>query len=241
MSATDADGLHRGRIFVLALAALFTAGAAVSMRAVTAVHMRAEYLDPIDPVHAGEKLGTVLGAAFAGFAVTLLLVSSVLAAIGFRRALIAAAAFLIAGLALVAGADRLGVSPYYGLLIGMLVQGVGWGLVETVINPLTSALYPEDRVHRLSILHAWYPAGVVGGSLLGLAADGAAVPWRWELLVLALLATLFAVLTWGERLPDVSRSTDAPVTTGEMLRATLRQPTIFLWVILMMFTAATEF
>ena len=241
MSATGADGLRRGRIFVLALAALFTAGAAVSVRAVTAVHMQAEYLDPIDPVHAGAMLGTVLGAAFAGFAVTLLLVSSVLAVIGFRRALIAAAAFLIAGLALVAGAGSLGISPYYGLLIGMLVQGVGWGLVETVINPLTSALYPEDRVHRLSILHAWYPAGVVGGSLLGLAADSAAWPWRWELLVLALLAVLFAALTAGERLPDVSRSTDAPVTTGEMLRATIRQPTIFLWVALMMFTATTEF
>jgi MFS family permease len=241
MSATGADGLRRGRIFVLALTALFTAGAAVSVRAVTAVHMQAEYLDSIDSAHAGAMLGTVLGAAFAGFAVTLLLVSSVLAVIGFRRALIAAAMFLIAGLALVAGAGSLGISPYYGLLIGMLVQGVGWGLVETVINPLTSALYPEDRVHRLSILHAWYPAGVVGGALLGLAADGAAWPWRWELLVLALLAALFAALTAGERLPDVSRSTDAPVTTGEMLRATIRQPTIFLWVALMMFTATTEF
>jgi len=225
----------------LALTALFTAGAAVSVRAVTAVHMQAEYLDPIDPVHAGAMLGTVLGAAFAGFAITLLLVSSVLAIIGFRNALIAAAVFLIAGLALVADAGSLGISPYYGLLIGMTVQGIGWGLVETVINPLTSALYPEDRVHRLSILHAWYPAGVVGGSLLGIAADGAGWPWRWELLVLALLAVLFAVLTAGERLPEVSRSTDAPVTTDEMLRATFRQPTIFLWVVLMMFTATTEF
>ena len=241
MSTTGADGLRRGRIFVLALAALFTAGAAVSVRAVTAVHMQAEFLDPIDPVHAGAMLGTVLGAAFAGFAITLLLVSSVLAAVGFRRALIAAAAFLIAGLALVSGAGSLGISPYHGLLIGMLVQGIGWGLVETVINPLTSALYPEDRVHRLSILHAWYPAGVVGGALLGLAIDGAGVPWRWELLVLAVLAVLFAALTAGERLPDVSRSTDAPVSTGEMLRATFRQPTIFLWVVLMMFTATTEF
>ena len=67
MSATGADGLRRGRIFVLALMALFTAGAAVSVRAVTAVHMQAEYLDPLDPVHAGAMLGTVLGAAFAGF------------------------------------------------------------------------------------------------------------------------------------------------------------------------------
>src|SRR5579871_533816 len=241
MSATDADGLHRGRIFVLALAALFTAGAAVSMRAVTAVHMRAEYLDPIDPVHAGEKLGTVLGAAFAGFAVTLLLVSSVLAAIGFRRALIAAAAFLIAGLALVAGADRLGIPPYYGLLIGMLVQGVGWGLVETVINPLTSALYPEDRVSRLSILHAWYPAGVVAGSLIGIFGDQAGLSWRLMYVPLGLLCIAFGVMAMKERLPDVGLSTDAPVTPGEMIRATLHSPTIFLWVVLMMFTASTEF
>ena len=39
MSASNASiPLHRGRIFVVALLALFTAGAAVSMRAVTAAH-----------------------------------------------------------------------------------------------------------------------------------------------------------------------------------------------------------
>ena len=87
----DSAPLNRGRIFVLSLLALFTAGAAVSLRAATAVHMRADYLDAIDPAHAGEMVGAVLGAAFAGFAVTLLLVSAVLAKIGFGRALVAAA------------------------------------------------------------------------------------------------------------------------------------------------------
>src|SRR5690242_5261109 len=106
----DAPSLRRGRLFIVALLALFTAGAAVSMRAATAVHMRSEYLDPIDKLNAGEMLGTVLGAAFAGFAITLLLVSAVLAKIGFRNALIAAAALLIAGFALVAAAGSLGVS-----------------------------------------------------------------------------------------------------------------------------------
>ena len=145
-SAPATDGFHRGRLFVLALLALFTAGAAVSLRAATAVHMRSDYLDALDPARAGEMIGTVLGAAFAGFAVTLFLVSAVLARIGFGRALAAAAVLLIVGLALVAHAGALGVSPYTGLLIGMTVQGLGWGLVETVINPLTSALYPHDRV-----------------------------------------------------------------------------------------------
>ena len=60
--------LRRGRLFIVALLALFTGGAAVSMRAATAVHMRTEYLDPIDPANAGAMLGTALGAAFAGFA-----------------------------------------------------------------------------------------------------------------------------------------------------------------------------
>jgi len=238
---TDSAPLNRGRLFIVALLALFTGGAAVSMRAATAVHMRTEYLDPLDKLNAGEMLGTALGAAFAGFAITLLLASAVLAKIGFRKALIAAAALMIAGFAIVSAAGSLGVSPYTGLLAGMVVQGLGWGLIETVINPLTSAVYAQDRVSRLSILHAWYPAGVVAGALMGLAVDGAGVAWRWELLVLAVLSLAFAGLAAVETFPPVSASTDAPVTPGEMIKATLQNPTIFLWVGLMMFTASTEF
>ena len=240
-SMTDSAPLHRGRLFIVAWLALFTGGAAVSMRAATAVHMRTEYLDPLDKLNAGEMLGTALGAAFAGFAITLLLASAVLAKIGFRNALIAAAALMIAGFAIVAAAGSLGVSPYTGLLVGMVVQGLGWGLIETVINPLTSAVYAQDRVSRLSILHAWYPAGVVAGALMGLAVDGAGMAWRWELLVLVILCLAFAGLAAVETFPPVSASTDAPVTPGEMIKATLQNPTIFLWVGLMMFTASTEF
>lgn len=240
VSMIDAAPLRRGRLFIVALMALFTAGAAVSMRAATAVHMRSEFLDPINKLNAGEMLGTVLGAAFAGFAITLLLVSAVLAKIGFRNALIAAAALMIAGFAIVASSSSLGVSPYTVLLVGMVVQGLGWGLVETVINPLTSAVYAEDRVSRLSILHAWYPAGVVAGALMGLAVDGMEAPWRWELAILTLPCLLFAGLAAVEKFPPVSASTDAPVTPGEMIKATLQSPGVFLWVVLMMFTAATE-
>jgi MFS family permease len=237
----QAPPLRHGRLFLVALLALFTAGAAVSMRAVTAVHMRADYLDAIDKANAGQMLGTVLGAAFAGFALTLFFVSPFLALIGFRKALIAATTLLIAGLALVGHAGSLGVSPYTGLLVGMFVQGLGWGLIETVINPLTSAVYPTDRVSRLSILHAWYPAGLVAGSLFGLFMDDIGQPWRLDLVALTLPCLGFAGLAAVERFPDVTRATDARATPGEMIRATFQKPTIFLWVILMMFTASAEF
>lgn len=230
----------RGRNFIVALLALFTAGAAVSMRAVTAVHMQHDFLDPIDPVHAGEMLGTVLGAAFASFALTLFLVSPVLAAIGFRRAFIAAAGFLIAGFAMVAGAGSFG-QVYAVLLAGMVIQGIGWGLVETTINPLASALYPQDRVAHLSTLHAWYPAGLVVGSLVGLGVDGAGLDWRWTIVPVGLFVIVFAVMAGRDQFPPVSASTDAPVSPREMIAATLQNPTMFFWVVLMMFTASTEF
>ena len=221
-SGIDSAPLNRGRIFIVTLMALFTAGAAVSMRAATAVQMQSEYLAPLGAATAGERLATALGAAFLGFAITLLLVSAVLARIGFGRALAGAAILMILGFAIVAGAGALGISTYTALLIGMVVQGLGWGLVETVINPLTSALYPEDRVGRLGILHAWYPAGLVGGALFGLAIDHAGLPWRWNMVPLAVLCLIFGALALREKLPPVSASTDAPVTPGEMLKATIQ-------------------
>jgi hypothetical protein len=41
------------------------------------------------------------------------------------------------------------------LWTGTLTSGIGWGLAETVINPLAVTLYPEDQTHRLNLLHAW--------------------------------------------------------------------------------------
>ena len=157
-------------------------------------------------------------------------------------ALVAAAALLLLGFVIVGHAGSLGVSPYYGLLIGMVVQGLGWGLVETVINPLTSALYPEDRVSRLSILHAWYPAGVVGGALIGIVGDRAGLAWRLGCMCRWAAAASVRDMAVNERLPEVEplhrRAGDAGRNDP---RHHPHRPTIFLWVVLMMFTASTEF
>jgi uncharacterized protein YicC (UPF0701 family) len=50
----------------------------------------------------------------------------------------------------------------------MLIIGIGQGLVETVINPLAATLYPDDKTHKLNVLHAWWPGGIIIGGLLGL-------------------------------------------------------------------------
>jgi fucose permease len=58
-------------------------------------------------------------------------------------------------------------SAYRVLWTGALISGIGWGLTETVINPLAVTLYPEDQTHRLNVLHAWWPGGLIIGGLLG--------------------------------------------------------------------------
>ena len=232
--------IRRGRIFLIMTMALFTAAASVALRAVIAAHLRADFLDALDPGCASELLGTILGTAFAGFSITLFVASPLLPVLTMRRALMAAGLLLAGGLALMALAGAGGTGVFAVLALAMLLQGIGWGLVEAVINPLTSALYDADKTHRLNVLHAWYPGGIVAGSLIGLAADGAGLDWRWAALPVALLALGVFALALTERFP-ARETIGNGVSMGEMIRAVARQPTIFLWFLVMTMTATTEF
>lgn len=232
--------VRRSRIFIIMTLALFTAASSVALRAVIAAHLRADFLDALDPGRASELLGTILGTAFAGFSITLFVASPLLPVLTMRRALMAAGLLLAGGLALMVMAGAAGGSVFAVLSLAMLLQGIGWGLVEAVINPLTSALYEEDKTHRLNVLHAWYPGGIVAGSLIGLAADGAGLDWRWAAVPVAVLALVFFWLALAERFPAANEIAGG-VSMGEMFRALGRQPAIFLWFLVMTMTATTEF
>ena len=238
----DSPSLRRGRIFLIMLLALFTAAGTVALRAATATHLRADFLHPLDPIRSSELLGSVLGTAFAGFSVTLFIASPLLHVITMRRALMAAALLLIAGMALVAGASVLahGRAIFYLLSCATLLQGIGWGLVEAAINPLTSALYAEDKTHRLNVLHAWFPGGIVAGSLLGLGVDALGIDWRWSALPLAVSAAVMLLLALREPFPAADQVTQG-ASMREMIGALVQQPTIFLWFLIMTMTATTEF
>src|SRR5260370_33488031 len=60
-----------------------------------------------------------------------------------------------------------GAGVYDVIWFGAVIVGIGWGLVETVINPLIATLHPDSKTARLKALHAWWPGGLVIGALLG--------------------------------------------------------------------------
>ncbi|MFV0623414.1 MFS transporter [Sphingomonas sp. ac-8] len=233
--------IHRGRLFWLGVLALFTAATSAALRAAIASSLKAQWIDPIAPVEAGELIGAALGSAFLGFAVTVFVTSAVLDQIGMRRMLLGCGLCFLAGTLLVVGAGSLasGMGVYHLVWAGMLLSGIGWGLAEATINPLTARLYPEDTTHRLNVLHAWYPGGLIVGGLLGVfLAD--ALPWQ------AILA-LVLVPAAGVVLLAATTAFPAPQPVGgnepsfrETIVEVFRRPSFFLWFGAMFLTASSE-
>src|SRR5215472_11830292 len=102
-SAPAAAGLDRhaaynkSRLFLVSVLALFTAGLAASLRANVAADLQKAFLDPIDPAHAVEMIGAILGVAFLGFAFTIAIGSPLLDKIGMAVMLPLSGVAFIAG------------------------------------------------------------------------------------------------------------------------------------------------
>lgn len=233
-------GFNRTRLFWLAVLALFTAAASASIRAAIASSLKAEWIDPIAPLQAGELIGSALGSAFLGFAITLFVTSAFLDQIGMKRMLIGCGASFVVGTALIVGAGMVatGMTIYTLVFAGMLLSGIGWGLAEASINPLTAQVYPEDKTHRLNVLHAWWPGGLIVGGLAGFFLS-ATLPWQgiMALVMVPAIAVMLIAATTSFPPPIAS---ETGVTFGEMITEIFRRPSFFIWFGAMFLTAASE-
>jgi MFS family permease len=235
-----ATTLNKERLFLLGILALFTAAASAAIRAAIAASLRAEWIDPVAPTRAGELIGGALGAAFLGFAITLFIASALLDQIGVRRTLLASGFSFIAGTLLIvsAGALASGMTVLAIVWTGMLLSGVGWGLTEAAINPLTAQLYPEDKTHRLNVLHAWFPGGLIAGGLAGFLLSSV-LPWQGIMALVIVPAIGVILLAATTAFPPPLRS-ETGVSFGEMIGEVFRRPSFFIWFGAMFLTAASE-
>ncbi len=128
-----------------------------------------------------------------------------------------------------------GAGVYSLLWAAALVTGIGWGLVETVVNPLIATLYPEEKTSKLNAVHAWWPGGLVIGGLLGVGMSSLGWGWQAKLAVVILPAVLLLVLCMGLKFPPTERVA-AGVSTGEMFRELLN-PLFFVLFASMFLTA----
>src|SRR5206468_11739554 len=100
-----------------------------------------------------------------------------------------------------AGSLATGPGVYNVLYAAAIITGIGWGLVETVINPLAATLYPDEKTARLNTLHAWWPGGLIGGGLTGFALSRAGVGWQTKFALILIPAAAVVALCIGMKFP----------------------------------------
>ncbi len=233
--------LNRSRLHRVGNLSIFMIGLGFAVRANIAPNLQGEIYDKIDLANSAAMVGEALGATFTGFALTLLFGSALVDMIGMKRMLLLSALGYIAGAVGLLAATLVPVNAAVEtvILASLLLTGLGWGAVEAASNPMVAALYPEEKTHRLNILHAWWPAGIVVGGLLGVAITGTGLPWELNVLVLMIPALVLAWMVASSTFP-VTERVAAGVTYAGMFAELVKRPLFWVFWVCMFLTAAAE-
>ncbi|HJO15329.1 MAG TPA: MFS transporter, partial [Phycisphaerales bacterium] len=145
------------------------------------------------------QVGTIFGAGFWPFGVSIVLFSLVLDRIGYGHAMVFAFLCFVSFALLSIFATGFSML-YWASILG----GLGAGTVEAVINPLIADIYKDNKTKWLNILHAGWPGGLVvtGIVVLGI---GDAMSWKWQIALILIPACIFGVMMLGMKFPLSSR------------------------------------
>ncbi|MEM6688900.1 MAG: MFS transporter [Planctomycetota bacterium] len=153
------------------------------------------------------ELGQITGGGLLGFGLVILVAGLLIDFIGYKTLLVAALACHVISAVMLftatpvfnaAGKDAV----YMILFLSAFIFAVGNGICEAVINPLTAAIYPDEKTHYLNILHAGWPAGlVIGGLIVFLKAS-----IGWEILLATYLVptAIYGFLALREKFPETA-------------------------------------
>jgi MFS family permease len=228
-------------IFIMSCLSLLSIGFAFSLRASVADDLRGLFT-AIDPIRSATMVGGALGIAFMGYAIMGSVLAPFIDALGMGRLMKISAVMLIAGSIIVPFAPNYtsGNGIYWAIWLGVLIQGFAWGIIDVVTNPLLGALYPDDKVHKLNILHAWWPGGIMLGGVLGLAVGAAGMSWKIKFLLPIIPSLIFGIMCFMAKFPLTERAA-AGVSFGEMFKELFVKRLLFyVFFLSMMLTAASE-
>jgi MFS family permease len=231
---------NKRRIYIVSVTALIAAGMSAGLRANIASDLQRIFLDPIDKLHSAEMIGRMLGLPFLGFAFTITIGSALVDAIGMSVLLPLAGVCFIVGTLVMMFANVLSSGPgvYSVLCGGAILQGIAWGVVETVINPLVATLYPDEKTTRMNHLHAWWPGGLIIGGLVGVSMSAMSLDWKTKLASILVPAGIVVILSVGMKFPPTERVA-AGVPWKDMFKELLN-PLFLVLFCAMFLTAATE-
>ncbi len=242
--------IDRNRLFTASCVAVATTGIVFSIRG--------DILDALGTEFrlTRYQLGLLLSPAFWGNTVANVIGGSIVDFVGMRRLFFLSTFGYVTAILVVLFAptpigDETSQFAFLVLYAGFLLFGLSQGLVEGVVNPLAATTYPTVKTHKLNVLHAWWPGGLIIGGAVAYALTRAwsldspevssatlALGWRVKLSVALIAPIAAALLALRQPFPATER-VRAGVSHRDMFLEALR-PMFLLWFALMWLTASTE-
>jgi len=242
--------IDRSRLFTASCVAIATTGVVFSIRG--------DILDALGTEFrlSRYQLGLLLSPAFWGNTVANVIGGSIVDFVGMRRLFFLSTFGYVAAIFVVLFTpapigDETSQFAFLLLYTGFLLFGLSQGLVEGVVNPLAATIYPTEKTHKLNVLHAWWPGGlIVGGAVAytltrawgldspNVAPETLSLGWRVKLAVALITPIAAALLVLRQPFPATER-VRAGVSHRAMFLEALR-PMFLLWFALMWLTASTE-
>ncbi|MFH5834173.1 MFS transporter [Halalkalibaculum sp. DA384] len=193
-------------------------------------------------------VGYIGGAALWGMSVSLLAIGPFLEKIGLKNATKGAFIGHLSGVTLFLVAYFFAGDPsaFWILFAGAIGMGFGNGMIEVAGNPLTAALYPDNKTTKLNHFHGFYTGGLVLGGLMGWGmsqiGDIGIVNvghWTAQMALVYIPILIYGWLLFPRRFPQ-TETARAGIPVKEMFSYTFSNPYVLGLILLMMFTLAME-
>lgn len=193
-------------------------------------------------------VGYIGGAALWGMAVSLLVIGPFLEKIGLKKAAIGAFVGHISGVTLFLVGYLFAGDPsaFWILFMGAIGMGIGNGMIEVTGNPLTAALYPDNKTTKLNHFHSFYPGGLVLGGLIGFVMTQIGTVgtlnighWTAQIAIVYIPILLYGWLLFPRKFPK-TETAEAGIPMNEMFKYTFTTLPVLGIIFLTILTLAME-
>src|SRR5262245_20125945 len=200
---------------------IFANGVGFSIRTGVLIHWARAY------GYTQTELGEISAGGLWGFGLIMILGALIADRVGYGRLMVVACVLhVVSALQMMCtgpvydafgGGESGAEAVYWNLLIALVLFSIANGICEAVVNPMVATLFPHQKTHYLSILHAGWPGGLVVGGFLSYLLN-AVVPTHWliQMSLFLIPVAIYAFMFLGQRMPR-SEASEAGVSFRVML------------------------
>ncbi|WP_234572215.1 MFS transporter [Rhodohalobacter sp. 614A] len=236
------QNINRKKIFRGICLALFPTGFSFVLVSNILFQLKSEF------ILTNAQVGYIGGAALWGMAASLLIIGPFLEKFGLKKATIGAFVCHLSGVTFfLFGAFFAGdPNAFWILFLGAIGFGAGNGFIEVAGNPLTAALFPDNKTTKLNHFHAFFPGSMVIGGLLGWLMTQAGyigsiniAHWTWQIGIIYIPVIVYGFLLLPEKFPK-TETAEAGISMSELFKYTFTHPLVLGLIFLKMITLSLE-